>query len=48
MNGGLWRRLRAGGRFTREEAVFVGYVVLSITSIAAFVGLNVWFFVHTT
>ena len=48
VNGGLWRRLRAGGRFTREEAVFVGYVVLSITSIAAFVGLNVWFFVHTT
>ena len=48
VNGGLWRRLRAGGRFTREEAVFVGYVALSITSIAAFVGLNVWFFVHTT
>ena len=48
VNGGLWRRLRAGGRFTREEVVFVGYVVLSITSIAAFVGLNVWFFVHTT
>ena len=48
VNGGLWRRLRTGGRFTREEAVFVGYVALSITSIAAFVGLNVWFFVHTT
>ena len=48
VNGGLWRRLRAGGRFTREEVVFVGYVALSITSIAAFVGLNVWFFVHTT
>jgi len=43
----LWQRLRAGVRLSREEAVFVGYVVLSTVSIAAFVGLNVWFLVHT-
>lgn len=44
----LWGRLRSGMRLSREEAVFVGYVVLSTVSIAAFVGLNVWFLVHTT
>lgn len=43
----LWGRLRGGMGLSREEAVFVGYVVLSTVSIAAFVGLNVWFFVHT-
>ncbi len=43
----LWQRLRGGVRLSREEAVFVGYVVLSTVSIAAFVGLNVWFLVHT-
>jgi hypothetical protein len=43
----LGKRLKDGGRLSREEAVFVGYVVLSTVSIAAFVGLNVWFFVHT-
>jgi putative peptide zinc metalloprotease protein len=45
---GLWRRLKAGGRLSREEAVFVGYVLLSTFSIAGFLGLNIWFFVHTT
>jgi hypothetical protein len=34
-------------RLSREEAVFVGYVVLSTVSIAAFIALNVWFLVHT-
>jgi putative peptide zinc metalloprotease protein len=43
----LWQRLRGGVRLSREEAVFVGYVVLSTVSIAAFVGLNIWFLVHT-
>jgi hypothetical protein len=43
----LWQRLRGGVRLSREEVVFVGYVVLSTVSIAAFIGLNVWFFVHT-
>ena len=43
----LWQRLRGGVRLSREEAVFVGYVVLSTVSIAAFVGLNVWFLLHT-
>lgn len=44
----LWQRIRGGVRLSREEVVFVGYVVLSTVSIAAFVALNVWFFVHTT
>jgi hypothetical protein len=44
----LWQRLRAGVGLSREEVVFVSYVGLSIFSIAAFVGLNVWFLVHTT
>ena len=43
----LWERLKGGGHLNREETVFVGYVALSTFSIAAFVGLNVWFFVHT-
>ncbi|HKZ08246.1 MAG TPA: PqqD family protein [Methylomirabilota bacterium] len=43
----LWGRLGGGMGLSREEAVFVGYVVLSTVSIAAFVVLNVWFLVHT-
>ena len=43
----LWGRLRSGLGLSREEVVFVGYVLLSTASIAAFIGLNVWFFVHT-
>jgi putative peptide zinc metalloprotease protein len=43
----LWGRLRSGVGLSREEVVFVGYVLLSTASIAAFIGLNVWFFVHT-
>jgi putative peptide zinc metalloprotease protein len=43
----LWGRLRGEMRLSREEAVFVGYVVLSTVSIAAFIALNVWFLVHT-
>jgi hypothetical protein len=47
VKGALWERLKGGGGLNREETVFVGYVALSTVSIAAFIGLNVWFFVHT-
>jgi putative peptide zinc metalloprotease protein len=42
--------LRGGavGRFTRQEALYVGYVVVSAASVAAFVAFNVWMIVHAS
>jgi putative peptide zinc metalloprotease protein len=39
-------RGRVGAPVTREEWLWVGYVALSIISIAAFVACNVWLIVH--
>jgi len=41
-------RGRAGAPATREEWLWVGYVLLSVVSIAAFVAFNVWLIVHAT
>ena len=38
----------ADRRFTREEALYVGYVVVSAASVAAFVAFNVWMIAHAT
>jgi hypothetical protein len=35
-------------RFTRQEALYVGYVVVSAVSVAAFVAFNVWMIVHAS
>jgi putative peptide zinc metalloprotease protein len=45
--GGLLRGRRPR-RFTRETALFVGYVVVSTLSVAAFIAFNVWLIVHAT
>src|SRR5438132_347991 len=34
--------------FTRETALFVGYVVVSTLSVAAFIAFNVWLIVHAS
>jgi len=39
------RRLR---RFTRQEALFAAYVVVSTVSVAAFIAFNVWLIVHAS
>ncbi|MFQ5829964.1 MAG: PqqD family protein [Candidatus Methylomirabilia bacterium] len=44
----LWRRLAAFRGLTRRETIWVGYFVLCLTSIVAFVGLNLWGFVHAS
>jgi putative peptide zinc metalloprotease protein len=36
------------GAWTREHLLWLGYVVLSAVSIAAFIGFNVWVIVHAT
>ena len=38
----LWRRRR----LTRQEAIWIGYFVLSLLSLLAFSVLNVWGFIH--
>ena len=38
----LWRRRR----LTRQEAIWIGYFVLSLLSVLAFSVLNVWGFIH--
>lgn len=40
--GELWRRLAAGRGFSRQEAIWVGYIVLSAISVGAFVVFNLW------
>jgi putative peptide zinc metalloprotease protein len=45
--GGLLRGRRPP-RFTREAALFVGYVVVSTLSVAAFIAFNVWLIVHAS
>jgi putative peptide zinc metalloprotease protein len=42
--------LRGAGarRFTRQEAVYVGYVLVSAVSVAAFIAFNVWMIVHAS
>jgi putative peptide zinc metalloprotease protein len=39
---GLWGRVREGFRLSREEAIYVSYVVLSTVSVAGFIWFNVW------
>jgi putative peptide zinc metalloprotease protein len=41
-------RGRASRPATREEWLWIGYVVLSVISIAAFIAFNVWLVVHAT
>jgi hypothetical protein len=41
-------RGRAAGPASREEWLWVGYVVLSVVSIAAFIAFNVWLIVHAS
>ena len=38
----------AARRFTRQEALYVGYVAVSAVSVIAFVAFNVWMVVHAT
>jgi putative peptide zinc metalloprotease protein len=35
-------------RFTRQEALYVGYVLVSAASVAAFIAFNVWMIVHAS
>jgi putative peptide zinc metalloprotease protein len=35
-------------RFTRQEALYVGYVAVSAVSVAAFIAFNVWMIVHAS
>jgi len=46
VRGELFRRLLDRWRLTRQEAMWVGYFVLSLVSVIAFVVLNLWGFVH--
>jgi putative peptide zinc metalloprotease protein len=41
-------RGRAPAPATREEWLWIGYVVLSVVSIAGFIAFNVWLIVHAT
>jgi putative peptide zinc metalloprotease protein len=45
---GALLRGAAARRFTRQEALYVGYVVVSAVSVAAFVAFNVWMIVHAS
>ena len=38
----LWRRMAAGRGISRQEAIWVGYIVLSAISVGAFVVFNLW------
>jgi len=44
----LWRRLRRGRGLNRQEMIFVGYIVLSAVSVAAFIWLNVMLVMHAS
>ena len=41
-------RGRASLRFTRQEALFAGYVLVSTVSVLAFITFNVWLVVHAS
>ncbi len=41
-------RGRAPRRFTRQEALFASYIVVSTMSVAAFVAFNVWLIIHAS
>jgi putative peptide zinc metalloprotease protein len=45
--GALFRGATAR-RVTRQEALYVGYVIVSALSVAAFVAFNVWMIVHAS
>jgi putative peptide zinc metalloprotease protein len=45
---GALARGRASAPATREEWLWIGYVLLSVVSVAAFVAFNVWLIVHAT
>ena len=38
----LWKRLARGQGLSRQEIVYVSYILLSLISVSAFVGLNAW------
>ena len=38
----LWKRLAQGQRLGRQEVVYVSYILLSLISVSAFIGLNAW------
>ena len=40
--GELWRRLAARRGFSRQEVIWVAYIVLSAISVGAFVAFNLW------
>ena len=42
VRGTLWKRLATGRGFSRQEAVYLSYFVLSLLSVVGFVGLNIW------
>ncbi len=44
----FWRRVADGQGLTRQEAIWVGYFVLSLLSVVAFGVLNLWGLVHAT
>jgi Zn-dependent protease len=45
---GTMLRGAAMRRFTRQEALYVGYVAVSAVSVAAFIAFNVWMIVHAS
>jgi putative peptide zinc metalloprotease protein len=45
---GSLMRGRIPRRFTRQEALFAGYVSISTISVAAFIAFNVWLIVHAS
>jgi putative peptide zinc metalloprotease protein len=45
---GALLRGAAARRFTRQEALYVGYVGVSAASVAAFIAFNVWLIAHAT
>ena len=45
---GALLRGAAARRFTRQEALYVGYVLVSAASIAAFIAFNVWMIAHAS
>jgi len=45
---GALMRGRPSRRFTRKDALFASYVLISTVSVAAFIAFNVWLIVHAT
>ena len=44
----VWCSAARAGRFGRQEALWLAYVVLSTLSVAAFIAFNVWLIVHAS